>query len=132
MQYMNDQQIIGNLGGDPILRETTGGKKVCNFRVAVNSGIKNEEKNTLTTTWFDCVAWDGQAEYVKEHFKKGTLVFVAGSMRAHKWEREVEAPATKEKFKVSVESMNLVVNRTFSIDGKQNVIVSETAPEDIE
>jgi single-strand DNA-binding protein len=82
-------QIIGNLGGDPLMRYTSDGTPVASFTVAVNErarrgpatessqpGLQEE-----TTTWFRVSAWRRQAEIVHDLLKKGTSVFVSGDLR---------------------------------------------------
>jgi single-strand DNA-binding protein len=80
--------IIGNLGSDPVMRYTQDGTPVASFNVAVNErprrgqaqeggqGAQAEE----TTTWFKVSAWRRQAEIVNDLLKKGTSVFVSGSL----------------------------------------------------
>lgn len=70
----NSQQIIGNLGKDPEIRETGTGKKVASFPVAVSEKYKDQEN----TTWFNCVAWEKTAEIIEKYLKKGSKVAIEG------------------------------------------------------
>jgi single-strand DNA-binding protein len=63
----------GNLVADPEIKTTESGKKVCNFRIAVN-----DKKNA--PVFFQCVAWEKTAEFVETWFKKGSPIFVQGRM----------------------------------------------------
>jgi single-stranded DNA-binding protein len=39
-------------------------------------------------SYIPCEAWDSGAELIAESFRKGDLVFVEGSMRNDKWEKD--------------------------------------------
>lgn len=71
---MNQITIIGNVTRDVELRETSSGKKVCTFNVAVN-GRKNDEPQ-----FFRCTAWEKLAESCAQYLTKGKKVAVSGSI----------------------------------------------------
>lgn len=73
---MNTITVIGNVGKDPELRFTQGGKAVAKFTVATTRG-KDEKKET---TWHNVVVFDEQAENVCEQVKKGSRVLVQGRL----------------------------------------------------
>lgn len=76
--------VIGNVGGDPELRYTTGGVAVCSFSVAVNRvwyDRQTKEKREKTT-WFRVSAWRGLAETANEYIRKGMLVMISGEVKA--------------------------------------------------
>ncbi len=76
---VNKAILIGNLGKDPELRYTPGGKAVATFSLATTErwtgqdGQKNE-----STTWHNIVAWGKQAEVIKEYLAKGRPVYIEG------------------------------------------------------
>ena len=67
---MNITILAGNLGKDPEIRMTPNGKKVAYFSLAV--------KNGENTEWFNCQAWDRQADYLEKYAHKGDLVMCRG------------------------------------------------------
>jgi len=71
---MNQINIIGNVTKDVELRETSTGRKVCTFNVAVN-GRKNDEPQ-----FFRCTAWEKLAESCAQYLTKGKKVAVSGSI----------------------------------------------------
>lgn len=71
---MNQISIVGNVGKDPELRVTQGGKQVASFSVATTRG-RDESKQT---TWHNVVCFDEMAENVIEAVKKGSRVVVIG------------------------------------------------------
>jgi single-strand DNA-binding protein len=82
MQGLNSIQLIGNLGRDPELRHTAGGKAVTNLRLAVSIGRGDNQR----TDWFDVVVWDSLAEACHQYLHTGSRIFVAGRLQIRQWE----------------------------------------------
>lgn len=84
---LNRLMIIGNLGADPELRYTPGGKAVTNLRVAVNNNRKGPDGNWIEETlWVRVEVWDQAAERAAEQLRKGNKVYAEGSLRAREYE----------------------------------------------
>lgn len=79
---------IGNLGSDPEMRSTKGGKDVCNFRIACNVGRGEEEK----TEWIGAVCFGKTAELAVKYLKKGSPVYVDGRLQTREWTTKDGAP----------------------------------------
>lgn len=79
MANFNFNQIIlgGRLTADPELKTTQSGKSVTKFSIAVNKRGTNGEQRA---DFFDCVAWDGRAEFITRYFRKGNCICVVGSL----------------------------------------------------
>lgn len=73
---MNKVFLVGNIAADPIVKTTTTGKTVVNFSVACNDRIQGKE----TSSFFNCVAWNTQANYVGSYVKKGDTVAIDGKL----------------------------------------------------
>ena len=76
--------IIGNLGADPELRYTPGGKSVVDLRVATNRSWPDKSAPdgwAQETIWFRASAWDEQAERVAETYHKGDQVYIQGRLK---------------------------------------------------
>lgn len=71
---MNNITIVGNLGQDPELSFTKGGKAKVRFSIADTREVNGEKE----TTWHKCVAWGKTAENIASLFTKGQRVIVAG------------------------------------------------------
>jgi len=69
---MNSFNVTGRLGQDPELNEVGEDAKVANFSIANDEGYG--------TNWFDVAAWNGQAEFVMEHFSKGDRIEITGAV----------------------------------------------------
>jgi single-strand DNA-binding protein len=84
---LNKMMIIGNLGADPELRYTPGGKAVAELRVAVNDRSKGPDGEWQEETqWFRVELWEQAAERAAERLRKGHKVFAEGQLRAREWE----------------------------------------------
>ncbi|GIW55353.1 MAG: single-stranded DNA-binding protein [Nitrospiraceae bacterium] len=87
MASVNKVILIGNLGRDPEVRYLPDGSPVASFSLATNetwrdkSGEKQER-----TEWHRCQAWGRLAEIAGEYLKKGSQVYVEGSLRTRKWQ----------------------------------------------
>ncbi len=77
MQGYNRVTLIGNLGREPELRYTAGGKAVVNLRLAVTTGFGDNAQ----TDWFNVVAWEKLAEACNQYLAKGRAVLVEGRLR---------------------------------------------------
>ena len=84
---VNKVILIGNLGKDPEVRFTPSGAAVANFNIATNeswtdkSGQKQER-----TEWLRIVTFSKLAEIAAEYLRKGSKVYVEGSIRTRKWQ----------------------------------------------
>jgi single-strand DNA-binding protein len=74
-------EFIGNVGRNPESRFTQSGKQVVNFSVAVNEKYKETE----TTEWFRCTAWEKLAEICHKYLRKGSTVYIAGKIKTGKY-----------------------------------------------
>lgn len=82
---LNIVAIMGRLGRDPELRQTTTGKNVASFSIACDRGRKDANGQSQAD-WFDVVAWDRTAEFVCKYFQKGSLIAVDGRLQSRKYQ----------------------------------------------
>lgn len=80
---VNQTVIIGNLGKDPVVRETNSGIQVASLSVAVNE-YRGKDKEP-ETHWYNVSAWGVNAK-TAEDLSKGDRVVVIGKMVTRKWE----------------------------------------------
>ncbi len=84
---LNKIMIIGNLGRDPEVRVTPGGKSVANFTVAVSRTHRTPEGEAREETeWFRVEAWERLGETCAEYLKKGGKVYIEGRLRTRAYE----------------------------------------------
>ncbi|MFN4325013.1 MAG: single-stranded DNA-binding protein [Azonexus sp.] len=87
MASVNKWIGIGNLGRDPETRYTASGEAICNFSIACTETWKDKqtgEKKEMTE-WVRVSAFGKLAEICGQYLKKGSQVYVEGSLRTRKW-----------------------------------------------
>jgi len=85
---VNKVILIGNLGGDPENRTTQSGSAVASFSVATSETIRDKSggPSRTQTEWHRLVAFGRTAEIVCQYLKKGSQVYIEGSLRTRKWQ----------------------------------------------
>jgi single-strand DNA-binding protein len=84
---VNKVILIGNLGKDPEVKVTASGTPVAKFTLATNERYKDKSGQWQDRTeWHNLVAWQRTAEIVGEYVKKGSKVYVEGSLRTSSWD----------------------------------------------
>jgi single-strand DNA-binding protein len=87
MASVNKVIIIGNLGRDPEIRYMPSGDAVANLRIATTDKFKDKSGEQQEVTEWHSVAFFGkQAEICGQYLKKGSQVYVEGSLRTRKWQ----------------------------------------------
>ncbi len=85
---VNKVIIVGNLGKDPEIRYMPSGGAAANITIATSESWKDktsgEQKDR--TEWHRVVFFGKLAEIVGEYLKKGSQVYVEGSLRTNKWQ----------------------------------------------
>jgi single-strand DNA-binding protein len=85
---INKVIIVGNCGQDPETRYMPSGGAVTNLSLATSESWK--DKNTgdqqERTEWHRVVFFNRLAEIVEQYVKKGSKVYVEGSLRTRKWQ----------------------------------------------
>ena len=87
MASVNKWIGIGNLGRDQETRYTSSGEAICNFSIACTESWKDKqtgEKREMTE-WVRISAFGKLAEICGQYLKKGSQVYVEGSLRTRKW-----------------------------------------------
>ena len=87
MASVNKCIFVGNLGKDPELRYSASGEAICNFSIACTESWKDKatgEKKELTE-WVRISFFGKIAEICGQYLKKGSQVYIEGSMRTRKW-----------------------------------------------
>lgn len=87
---INKVILVGNVGLDPEVRTLETGVKVARVRLATTERIFNRQTNETTehTEWHTVTLWRGLAEVVDKYVRKGSQIYVEGSIRSREWERD--------------------------------------------
>ena len=82
---MNKVCLVGRLTKDPELRNTTTGRGVCQFSIAVNRTFTNQN-GQREADFINCVVWDKQAENLAKYMHKGSLISVDGRIQTRNYD----------------------------------------------
>lgn len=85
---INKVILVGNLGADPETRYMPSGKAVSNIRIATSEGWKDKQTGDTQerTEWHAVVLFDKLGEIAAEYLRKGSQVYIEGSLRTRKWQ----------------------------------------------
>jgi single-strand DNA-binding protein len=85
---INKVILIGNLGADPETRAMPSGMTVANIRIATSESWKDKQsgENKERTEWHNVAMFGRLGEIAGEYLKKGSKVYIEGSLRTRKWQ----------------------------------------------
>jgi single-strand DNA-binding protein len=85
---VNKVILIGNIGKDPETRYSAGGGAITNVTLATSENWKDKQtgENQERTEWHRVVFFGRLGEIAGEYLKKGSKVYVEGSLRTRKWQ----------------------------------------------
>lgn len=85
---VNKVILVGNLGRDPETRYLPSGGAVTNIAVATGESWKDKQTGETQerTEWHRVVFFNRLAEIAGEYLKKGSKVYIEGSLRTRKWQ----------------------------------------------
>src|SRR5215467_938394 len=84
---INKVILIGNLGADPETRAMPSGGTVANLRVATSESWRDKQtgEQQERTEWHRVALFGRLAEVASEYLRKGSQVYIEGSLRTRKW-----------------------------------------------
>jgi len=90
MRGINKAIIVGTLGQDPEVRQTSGGNSVANLSVATNETWKDKQtgEKKESTEWHRIVLWGRVAEIAGQYLSKGSKVYLEGRLQTRKYEKD--------------------------------------------
>lgn len=86
---VNKVILIGNLGADPEIKSFQNGGRIANIRIATSEQWKDRMtgERKERTEWHNVVInGDGLVGVVERYLKKGSKVYIEGSLRTRKWQ----------------------------------------------
>jgi single-strand DNA-binding protein len=85
---VNKVILIGNLGADPETRAMPSGTTVANLRVATSESWRDKQSGEQQerTEWHRVAFFGRLAEVAGEYLRKGSQVYIEGSLRTRKWQ----------------------------------------------
>ena len=82
---LNVVALQGRLGRDPEIRQTTTGKQVARFTLAVDRGRKDANGQSQTD-WINVIAWERLADFAYKYLTKGQMVTVDGRLQSRSYQ----------------------------------------------
>ncbi|MBT3437948.1 MAG: single-stranded DNA-binding protein [Oceanospirillaceae bacterium] len=87
---VNKVILVGNVGGDPETRFMPSGGAVTNLTLATSESWKDKQTGQPQerTEWHRVVFFNRLAEIAGEYVRKGSKIYVEGSLRTRQWEQD--------------------------------------------
>ena len=85
---INKVILVGNLGNDPETRYTQSGAAITNVSIATSETWKDKQTGQPQerTEWHRVVFFNRLGEIAGEYLRKGSKIYVEGSLRTRKWQ----------------------------------------------
>ena len=85
---VNKVILVGNCGKDPETRYMPSGGAVTNISIATSESWKDKQSGETKerTEWHNVVFFNRLGEIAGEYLKKGSQIYVEGSLRTRKWQ----------------------------------------------
>jgi single-strand DNA-binding protein len=114
---INKVILVGRLGKDPEIKSTPGGTTVAKFTMATDEKFtdKSGEKQERTE-WHNIVAWARLGEICGQYLRKGSLVYIEGSIRTDSWE-DKESGQKRYRTEIVAREMKMLDRKRDSEEG---------------
>ena len=85
---VNKVILLGNCGNDPEIKYMPSGGEVTNISVATSESWRDKQtgEKREKTEWHRVVFFNQLAKIAGEYLKKGSQVYIEGSIRTRKWQ----------------------------------------------
>ncbi|MBW8190317.1 single-stranded DNA-binding protein [Neiella marina] len=85
---INKVILVGTLGADPDVKNTTKGNTIANISLATNESWKDRNTGQLNekTEWHRVVIFGKLAEIAGQYLRKGSQVYFEGKLQTRKWQ----------------------------------------------
>jgi single-strand DNA-binding protein len=88
--------LVGNVGRDPDVQTTAGGKKVAHLSLATSRRVPREGGYEERTDWHRITLWDRLAQLADDYIRKGDRLYVEGRMEYGAYEKNGVTIPTSE------------------------------------
>lgn len=120
--------IVGSLGKDPEIRNAANGNTIVNMSVATSESWKDKAtgEKKEQTEWHRIVIFGKLADIAGQFLKKGSLVYLEGSLKTRKWTDK--DGADRYTTEVVCDRMQMLGSKNQEAKPKQETIDSEDVP----
>ena len=126
MTDINSVTLAARLTRDVELRYTSGGTAITTLGVAVNRSVKQGDQWVEQASFFDVQVFGKTAENVQKYCKKGSQIFIQGSLVQQRWEKD---GVKYSKVVISAHSIQFASNNTGNTTNQNPAASSQTAPQ---
>jgi single-strand DNA-binding protein len=124
---VNKVILLGNVGKDPELKAAATGTVVATFSIATSDRFKDKEGTWQDRTeWHNLVAFGKVAEIIRDYVKKGSKLYVEGSLRTQSWDDKTSGQK-RYKTEIVVNDLSLLSGRGEGDGGSGGYSKSNTA-----
>lgn len=85
---VNKVILVGNVGRDPEVRTIASGTRLAKFSLATTDHRSKDQDGNPRTEWHNIVVWAQLADFCERYVKKGTQLYVEGSIRYDTYEKD--------------------------------------------
>ena len=112
MASVNKVILVGNLGRDPEMRSFPNGDQVANVTLATTDKWKDKQSGEPRehTEWHRLVFNGRLAEIVGQYLRKGSQIYVEGSIRTRKWQDQASGQ-DRYSTEIRVDQMQMLGSR---------------------
>ncbi|HQD16742.1 MAG TPA: single-stranded DNA-binding protein, partial [Ottowia sp.] len=112
MASVNKVILVGNLGRDPEMRSFPNGDQVANVTLATTDKWKDKQSGEPRehTEWHRLVFNGRLAEIAGQYLRKGSQIYVEGSIRTRKWQDQASGQ-DRYSTEIRVDQMQMLGSR---------------------
>ena len=117
---VNKVILVGNLGRDPEVRTFPSGGQVANATLATTERWKDRQSGDMRehTEWHRLVFNDRLAEIAGQYLRKGSQIYVEGSIRTRKW-TDQQSGQERSTTEIRVDNMQMLGSRNAAGGGDE-------------
>lgn len=106
MASVNKVIIVGNLGADPDVKIFDNGGKIANVSIATSEKWTDKQTGEPKehTEWHRVVFNDRLADIVAQYLRKGSQIYVEGSLRTRKWQ---DPQTGQDRYSTEIRAMSM-------------------------
>jgi len=109
MPSVNKVILVGHLGKDPEVREMQNGSKIVSASLATSESWSDKQTGNKqeSTEWHRLIFFGKVGETAEKYLKKGSLVYVEGSIRTNEWQDQ-NTGEKKSMVQIRVDRMQML------------------------
>jgi single-strand DNA-binding protein len=119
--------LVGNIGREPLLKETEKNHKFVHLSIATNRRVPDgDDRWKDETTWHQATAWGKTAELCVKYLTKGSRVYLEGYLRSKTWKGADEKE--HRTMDVTIDSISFLSKLKNSENGEPVSEMASTTP----